>query len=145
MVFLRPTFGGRLNLNYWGCISEITIYLTNVMLNCNEWNLSQLPLIIQSRVLTSSVLLTKIPFVKALLIAVDIPYNEKGKGDVNILDMVLVGINSPTNDTILEVKIILAILVLERPFQEDDPTLTTDLISITKVLVEDRLSETKKS
>ena len=145
MVFLRVTFGGRLNLNYWGCISEITIYLTNVMLNCNEWNPSQLPLIIQSRVLTSSVLLTKIPFVKALLIAVDIPYNEKGKGDVNILDMVLVGINSPTNDTILEVKIILAILVLERPFQEDDPTLTTDLISITKVLVEDRLSETKKS
>ena len=59
--------------------------------------------------------------------------------------MVLVGINSPTNDPILEVKIILAILVLERPFQEDDPTLTTDLISITKVLVEDRLSETKKS
>ena len=59
--------------------------------------------------------------------------------------MVLVGINSSTNDPILEVKIILAILVLERPFQDDDPTLTTDLISITKVLVEDRLSETKKS
>ena len=57
--------------------------------------------------------------------------------------MVLVGIDSPTNDPILEVKIILAIL-LERPFQEDDPTLTTDLISITKVLVEARLSETEK-
>ena len=57
--------------------------------------------------------------------------------------MVLFGIDSPTNDPILEVKIILAIL-LERPFQEDDPTLTTDLISITKVLVEARLSETEK-
>ena len=59
--------------------------------------------------------------------------------------MVLVGIDSPTNDPILEVKIILAILVLERRFQEDDPTLTTYLISITKVLVVDRLSETKKA
>ena len=140
---LRLTFGGAPNPNYWGEISESTTDLANALFQLDDWDPKVLFSPIQHKVPKAEANTSDIPFAKALPLAVTLDDNNKGKSDVYIDDITSVIADINNNAEKGEAAVLLAMHLIGRPFDSNDPITRLDLASITKLIAEARLEETK--
>ena len=140
---LRLTFGGAPNPNFWGEISESTTDLANALLQLDDWDPTILASPIQHKVPKVEENLDDAPFTQALPLAVSLDPNDKGKADVYIDDITSVVADIENNAARGEAAVLLAMHLIGRPFDAEDPIKRLDLASITKLIAEARLEETK--
>ena len=140
---LRLTFGGAPNPNYWGEISESTTDLANALLRLEDWDPKKLASPIQHQVPKVDPDNDPTPFAQALPLAVTLDDNDMGKSDVYIDDITSVVVDIKNNIEKGEAAVLLAMHLIGRPFNAEDPLKRLDLVSITKLIAEARLEETK--
>lgn len=140
---LRLTFGGAPNPNYWGEVSESTTDLANALLRLDDWDPKELASPIQHQVPPAAPNDDPTPFEQALPLAVTLDDNDKGKSDVYIDDITSVVVDIDNNVERGEAAVLLAMHLIGRPFNNNDPLRRLDLASITKLIAEARLEETK--
>ena len=140
---LRLTFGGAPNPNYWGEVSESTTDLANALLRLENWDPKELASPIQDKVPKAEPDNDPTPFAQALPLAVDLDENDDGKADVYIDDITSVVVDIGNNIERGEAAVLLATHLIGRPFDTNDPLKRLDLVSITKLIAEARLEETK--
>ena len=142
-MFLRMTFGGKLNASEWGCISETVSDLTNKLLTCDSWDQNILHSQLQKKIVPRKSLHPDIPFAQALPTSVDIPIEDKDETDVYIDDNIAIGSDLPSVPEKLEAAIPLAIHAITRPLDTDEPIIRHNTISLSKLLANGSLTETK--
>jgi hypothetical protein len=140
---LRLTFGGAPNPNFWGEISESTTDLANALLRLKDWDPETLCSPIQNKVPKVKPDTNDKPFVQALPLAISLDSNDMGKADVYIDDITSVVVDINNNVKRGEAAVLLAMHLIGRPFDPSDPIKRLDLASITKLIAEARLEETK--
>ena len=116
--------------------------LANALLQLDDWDPKALFSPIQHKVPKAEANTSDIPFAKALPLAVTLD-NNKGKSDVYIDDITSVVADINNNAERGEAAVLLAMHLIGRPFDFNDPITHLDLASITKLIAEARLEETK--
>jgi len=117
IMFLRMTFGGKPNASEWGCISETVADLANKLLVCETWDPNTLHSPLQNKIPPRKTLDSAIPFAPA--------YSTSGVAEK------------------LEAAIPLAIHAITRPLDEAEPIPRHNMISMSKLLANGSLTETK--
>jgi len=143
LMALRLTFGGKACPSEWGCISEPVTDLATDILNCDDWDPSNLHAPDQELFPSPSSLVNDIPFASAQPTIVNIPTEDKGKCDVYLDDMVAVGPDLPGNARRLEAAIPLAIHTICRPIMQPEPIPRKAIISTNKLKAEGAIEERK--
>ena len=89
-IFLQMTFGRAACPPQWGCISKTICDAVNDLLQCKEWNHSDLHSPIPDSIPPLIYLPETTPFKAAARLAVTIPVNDKGKANVYIDNVITI-------------------------------------------------------
>ena len=143
LMALRLTFGGKPCPSEWGSLAEPVADLATDILNCPEWDPSELHSPLQSKMPPPVSLHSSIPFGKAKPTIVDIPDEDMGKVDVYLDDKIAIGPDLPGMIPRLSACILLAISVFFRPISPDKPIPRDDAAAPNKLIAEGGLSEVK--
>ena len=143
-IALRMTFGGAANPYFWGEISELVIDLANALLQAEDWNPDEFCSPLQHLLPDTVDTNTSEPLAKALPLAVKINTNGgRCKSDIYIDDGATIMLNSEENKKKGASAVLLAIHIVGRAFDKEDPLKRKDLVSFSKLQAEGRLEETK--
>ena len=140
---LRLTFGGAPNPNFWGEISESTTDLANAILQLEDWDPKTLHSPIQHKVPKTETITSNEPLATALPLSIEMDEKDTGKSDVYIDDITTVTVDIGSNKERAEAAVLLAMHIIGRPFNQNDPIKRLDLVSLSKLIAEARLEETK--
>ena len=145
IIALRLTFGGSPNPSEWGALSETCCDLVNALLHDPDWDPLELQAPHQELILAYKPLPDDIPFVEARKQFVNIPVNDKGNCEIFINDLMGATVDLPDTDnaTRLERALLLAIHILARPLQSDEPIPRETMAALNKLISEAGLSELK--
>jgi hypothetical protein len=143
LVALRLTFGGAPCPNLWETCGQPTCDLANELIQNSQWDHSTFfdPLSLQ--ILVPKRLPPNTPFTPALQLAVNIPVNDKGKGDIYIDDTIFVVPDLNDNLERVAKAAPLAINTIARPVSIYKPIPRKSLISSKKFLAEASFEESK--
>ncbi len=143
-ISLRMTFGGSPNPALWGNISESITDLANALLRCKDWDPKELKSPLQHLVPSHEPSENPEELTKALPIDVDtLSSNCDAKADIYIDDGISVAVDEGDNVKRAEAAMLLAMHVIGRPFDADDPIPRKDIVSLSKLAAEGMMSETK--
>ena len=145
IIALRLTFGGSPNPSEWGAVSETCCDLVNALLHDPDWDPLELEAPYQDLIPPYEPLPDDIPFAAAKKQFVDIPVNDKGKNEVFIDDLMGATVDLPGTNNVqrLERALLLAIHVLARPLQTDEPIPRETMAALNKLISEAGLTERK--
>ena len=142
-IALRATFGGAPNPFDWSCISESITDLANLLMNDPEWDPSITHSPLQSELPADKPLSDDIPFTQALPTIVSPPVDCCAKVDVYIDNKTTISLDNPSILPKARAAALLAIHIVGRPLQTVKPIPREDMVSITKLLAEGAMEETK--
>ena len=140
---LRLTFGGTPGPSLFSIISESLTGLVNAILKCPDWDPSVTFSPLESMYPPVELLDENIPFSKTLPLSVEIPETSLAKSDVFLDDNIEVGLDTPTIRRRLQGAVALAVDVMSRRLDEDEPLPRKTLINKTKLAAEGKLEERK--
>jgi len=141
---LRLAFGGSACPSEWCVASEIITDLANKILNHEHWDPFSLTAESSIFVPATALLDSSIPFKQARPMIVEPKVERFGKSDVYLDDICLVGVLSDDeSERRLKNSILLAMEVVGRPMNKNEPLPRDDLASKSKLLAESGLSEQK--
>ena len=142
-IYLRLTFGGTTNPSFWGDFAETATDLTNALLEAKEWDPSWLFSPLQDKVPPRKPDQSQEKFEEALPLAVHIPSSCRPKAYVYINDTTVVTVEGDINCERAERAILLALEIMGRSINKNDPIPRDNLASISKLIAEAELTETK--
>jgi len=145
LITLRLTFGGAPCPFEWGAISEIICDLANELVQCEDWDPTNLHASVQKDIPPPQFLDDGIPFAEGRELIVDIPVDPRGKADVYIDDTTGLTIDIPGSNNVqrMAAAIPLAIEVAARPNDPNEPIPREKMVAEDKLKAEGGLSETK--
>ena len=120
-VALRATFGGAPNPYDWSIISESVTDLANLLMNDPEWDPTKTHSPIQHQLPPDAPLDDNIPFAQALPTIVSTPIDCCAKTDVYLDDETTVSLDDPAVLPRARAAVLLAIHIVARPLQTDEP------------------------
>ena len=143
-ISLRLTFGGAPNPNIWSEISESITDLANAILQCKEWDPNQVKSPLQYLIpdYKSDNSDTR-EFAQTLDTAVNVEVHDSGQVDCYIDDLTTVILDLEENRIRGAAAVLLAIFLVGRPVDPNDPIKQVDLVSLSKLKVEASLEEHK--
>ena len=118
LISLRETFGGSPGPNVWGCVSEPTTDLANVIVNDPNWDPEELHSPLQDELPEDKFLPDDVPFAQALPMVVNIPIERHDKADVYIDDKTIITVDVGSNRKQARAALLLAIHVVGRPLMQ---------------------------
>ena len=144
LITLRLTFGGAPCPFEWGVISETICDLANELVQCEDWDPTNLHASVQKDIPPPQFLNNDIPFAEGRELIVDIPVDPRGKADVYINDTIGLKINIPGSNNIerMAAAIPLSIEVAARPNDPKEPIPREKMVAEDKLTAEGGLSET---
>ena len=142
-IALRATFGGAPNPYDWSVISESVTDLANLLMNDPEWDPTTTHSPIQHQLPPNAPLDAIIPFAQALPTVVSAPIDCCAKTDVYLDDETTVSLDDPAVLPRARAAVLLAIHIVARPLQTDEPIPRVGMIAIAKLLAEGAMEETK--
>lgn len=142
-IALRLTFGGAPNPNFWGNVSEVITDLANALLQCQDWDPTNIHSPLQKLIPKFSPKKDKRPFTKALPTIVNVNVRNEGQADCYIDDITTVIVESIENIKRAASAVLLAIHTVGRPVDKRDPIKRLDLVSLSKLQAEAALEEQK--
>ena len=114
-----------------------------MLLQCEDWDPTEVSSPLQSRIPHITQETNSDPFVKALPMSVEINVSDKGQVDCYIDDITTVTIEQNNNSQRANAAVLLAIHILDRPTNDEDPITRVDLVSLSKLTAEATLEEQK--
>jgi hypothetical protein len=143
IIPLRLTFGGSSCPNLWGTFSETICDLANEIIQNEAWDHKVLFDALSHQIIVPKRIPPDIPFSAALPLAIDVPFNDKGKGDVFIDDNIF--ITPDINDNIERVAkaVPLAINTVSRQSHQNEPLPRKPILSMKKFIAEATMEESK--
>ncbi len=143
IISLRLTFGGSPCPNLWEAVGEPICDIANELIHNSQWNHLTLYDDISLQLMVPKRLPPDLPFQKALQLAVDIPIDDLGKGDIYIDDSIFVTPDIGNNIERVAKAVPLAINTVARPVSHHEPLPRKELISQKKFLAEASFEESK--
>ena len=143
LISLRLTFGGSPCPFLWCPMAEIITDLSNDILTCDDWNIDSLHSPHMPKIPEPTILDSSIPFQPALQADVNVPPTSTGKVDGYIDDIIPVALYTPNNAKRAANVVPLAMHILGRPTDKNDPISRTDLLSFSKLSGEGKMEEIK--
>ena len=142
LMSLRLTFGGRPCPSEWWCnVSESAADLARALLQCSDWDPSELHSPQQKHLGRPKVEGDDVPFAPALDMIVTLPDNKDGIVEPHIDDLIAAAPDLGDNKDRTSAATLLAIPALGRPASDSEPLPRDDLASIKKLLAEGTPSE----
>jgi hypothetical protein len=138
---LRLTFGGSPCPNIFCLFSELCADLANDLLHCKEWDPSILCSPHSSKLSKPSLLDDSIPFALALPLDIELEPDDDGKVDIFIDDGIAIMPDLHQNRFRAIQSMLLAIHVMCRPLDHNEPLSREDCLSLSKLMEEGSLSE----
>jgi hypothetical protein len=142
-ISLRLTFGGTPCPNLWETFGQPTCDIANELIQNSQWDHNVLFDPLSDQLLVPKRLPPDTPFFPALPLAVDIPINGVGKGDIYVDDSIFVCPDLNNNIERVAKAVPLAINALARPLSPDEPLNRTCLISQKTFLAEASFNKCK--
>ena len=142
-ISLRLTFGGSPNPSFWGDIAEPVTDLANAIMSSKNWNPKTLHSPLQPLVPEREKNEDKSTFAQALPLAVSIEKQTFPKADIYIDDSTTVTVESEDNCLRAERAVLLAIEIVGRREDKNDPIPRNHLVSLSKLKAEAALEEKK--
>ena len=145
LVTLRLTFGGAPCPFEWGVFSETICDLSQTIMQCEEWNPTELQSPLGKSVPPVKYLQDEIPFAKGRALIVDIPVNPKGNTDVYIDDTIALTVDMEGSDNVqrLEQGTLLAVHAASRELHPNEPIARKEMAAMAKLTAEAGAEETK--
>ena len=143
LAALRLMFGGKHCPIEWGCISETVADLATNILHCNKWDPFEIQAPPQPQMPYPKPLPQNLPFAAANSLFVEFPPEDKVKVDVYIDDTIGIAPDLPGIAPRLQSFILLAFHLVFRPISESKPIPHDEAATITKLIAEGVLEETK--
>ncbi len=140
---LRLTFGGAAGPSLWSLHSEVICDLANDLIQCPLWNHNELHAPIQHWIPPPIRIDSDEPFAEAQQLAVDIPVNDAGLCDVYLDDIPPVCLDEGDNAERCAAAVPLALHLVGRSLDPEEPIPRDDLVSVTKTLGEGAMAEDK--
>ena len=141
LMSLRLTFGGRPCPSEWCNASESAADLARALLQCSDWDLSELHSPQQKHLGRPKVEGDDVPFAPALDMIATLPDNKDGIVEPHIDDLIAAAPDLGDNKDRMSAATLLAIHALGRPVSDSEPLPRDDLASIKKLLAEGTPSE----
>ena len=141
LMSLRLTFGGRPCPSEWCNVSESAADLARALLQCSDWDPSELHGPQQKHLGRPKVEGDDEPFAPALDMFVTLPDNKDGIVEPHIDDLIAAAPDLGDNKDRMSAATLLAIHALGRPASDSEPLPRDDLASIKKLLAEGMPSE----
>jgi hypothetical protein len=140
---LRLTFGGSPNPPTWCMFSEMVTDLTNEILQCDDWDFTELINPDQPVVPEPILLPADLEIAQAIPMAVHVPPIPEGRADVFIDDVVCIFLDTPRNRLRSPQAGPLAMHVTSRPHAgKEEPILRRRIMAMHKLVAEGTPSET---
>ena len=143
LISLRLTFGGSPNPSFWGDIAEPIADLSNALLACPDWDHKSFYSSIQHKVPLTKESDDITPFAQALPMSVDPASPIQPKADIYIDDITTVAVDTGDNLERASKAVLLAIEIVARQHDPNDPVPRDHIVSISKLLAEAALEEQK--
>ena len=141
LMSLRLTFGGRPCPSEWCNMSESAADLARALLQCSDWDPSELHGPQQKHLGRPKVEGDDVPFAPALDMIATLPDNKDGIVEPHIDDLIAAAPDLGDNKDRMSAATLLAIHALGRPASDSEPLPRDDLASIKKLLAEGTPSE----
>ena len=141
LMSLRLTFGGRPCPSEWCNTSESAADLARALLQCSDWDPSELHGPQQKHLGRPKVEGDDVPFAPALDMIATLPDNKDGIVEPCIDDLIAAAPDLGDNKDRMSAATLLAIHALGRPASDSEPLPRDDLASIKKLLAEGTPSE----
>ena len=138
---LRLSFGGSGCPPTWCTVSEIVTDLANDLILCPEWNPQMCQSPHQHLMPAPTRLPDNMPFAEALPMAFEPPAHPEGKADCFVDDVTTVFLDTPENCARTPAAVPLAIHILNRPSDANEPILRALFMALDKLLAEGGPSE----
>jgi hypothetical protein len=143
LVSLRLTFGGSPCPNLWETIGQPICDIANELIQNSQWNHSSVFDPISSQLLVPKRLPPDTPYEPALPLAINVPINDKGKGDIYIDDSIFICPDLNDNIERIAKAAPLAINSITRPLLKQEPLPRNPMISMKKFMAEASFEEKK--
>jgi hypothetical protein len=143
IMALRMTFGGSPCPPLWGYISNTIIDVCNSIIQNEYWDHDSIYDPISDQLQEKICLHESVPFHPAKELSVHLPLNDRGIADIYIDDSIGVAPDIDSAPIRVNRAIVLAIQILARPLNLDDPIPRSHIISQKKLIAEGQLEECK--
>jgi hypothetical protein len=143
IIPLCLTFGGSSCPNLWGTFSETICDLANEIIQNEAWDYKVLFDALSNQIIVPKQIPPDISSSPALPLAVNVPFNDKGKGDVFIDDNIFVTPDINDNIERIAKAVPLAINTVSRQSHQNEPLPRKPILSMKKFIAEATMEESK--